>query len=104
MKISLLPKTNAGKCSIGAIIIFFILFSIRKLVFILSSAPIGKTFFDPPLIGILMISAWIGGFIALLIGIISIVMKKERSIMVLLSMLFGLLIFLFGLGEIVHPH
>lgn len=101
MKIVFLPQSFLGKWSVRAIVILCTLFIIRKTIYILSSEPIGESFFDPPIIGILMLGVWIGGLTGFLTGIIS--LKKEFSIMVILCALIGILIFVFGLAQFLLP-
>ena len=102
-KIYLLPKTSLGKLSIGLIIAFFLLLILT--MFIVSTGQTGgETIFDNLFISIPMISAAISAIASFFIGIISIIKKKERSIIVYISILIGLLVLWFVIGEILVPH
>ena len=103
MKITLLPKTRFGKWSLGLIIAFFLLFQSRQLVKIHYYGTGGKTFFSNMPLALLMIGAWLAGSLSFFTGIVSF-FKKERSVVVLVCVLFGLFIFTFGVGEVLFPH
>ena len=64
----------------------------------------GKTFFDNLWISIPMLGAGAAAITAFFTGIIAIVRNKERSILVILGALIGLLVLWFVVGEILVPH
>jgi hypothetical protein len=44
------------------------------------------------------------GMLAFFTGLIGVIRKRERSILVFLAMLVGLFVLLFSIGELVFPH
>jgi hypothetical protein len=63
-----------------------------------------ETFFSNLYAAIPALLAWLSGVSAFFSGLLGIIMKKERSVLVLLAILFGLFVLMFGLGEILVPH
>ena len=103
-----MPKTRLGKWSIGLIAAFFLLFI---LVQIIAAAGRSQGAFDSDsvniykiLIPVTIIPAGISGVVAFFTGIIAIWKYKERSILVYVATLIGLLVLWFVLGEILVPH
>ena len=103
MKIKFLPKSKLGKWSVGFICAFFlILFVFFKIA---KTAEIkGDSFFDTLSLAIPLMLVGISGVLALILGAISIIKSKERSITVFISCLVGLLVLLFALGEMFVSH
>ena len=101
--IYLLPKTKLGKWSIGLIVAFF-LFLIIGMIVVSTGQTGGETIFDNLYISIPMISAVISAIASFFTGIISIIWKKERGILIFISTIIGLLILWFIVGEISVPH
>jgi amino acid permease len=98
-----MPKTFLGKWAIRLIVAFFILFAVFQILVGIGQRG-GDKFFDNMLLaipGLLMAFSGIGSFFT---GIVSIVKNKERSVLVFIATLVGLLILLFVLGEVVFPH
>ncbi len=88
MKISLLPKTATGKWAAHLSLIFIVLITLKiKIRFPLPSFSIAGL-----------------GIVGFIIGIISIVKSKDRSLLTLLSILVGLLIIFWIAAEITFPH
>ncbi|MEK6906651.1 MAG: hypothetical protein AABW81_03450 [Nanoarchaeota archaeon] len=102
-KIYFLPKTYLGKWTVGLIIAFF-LFLILAMLIVASGQEGGETIFDNLLISIPMILAVVSAIASFITGIISIIWKKERGILIFISAIIGLLILWFVLGEILVPH
>jgi len=88
MKITLIPKSNLGKCSVGLSIAFIILiwlkiqFSIHVMTFAI--AALGLT-----------------GFVT---SLVSIFKNKDRAVLTFLPILVGLIIIFWITGEIMFPH
>ena len=99
-KIKILPRTTLGKLSFVLIIISVFLFIINitliKLLVDPSDSQKEQT--------ISMLVAAASGILSFFTGITSIIWKRERSILVFLSTLIGLLILWFMIGEILVPH
>lgn len=98
-----MPKTILGKWSVGLIIVFFLLFALFQFL-VASGQRGGATFFDNLLLAIPIFLAGICGVSSFFTGLIGIVKSKERSILVFLATIIGLLVLLFLLGEILFPH
>ncbi|OGY27314.1 MAG: hypothetical protein A2Z42_03635 [Candidatus Woykebacteria bacterium RBG_19FT_COMBO_43_10] len=101
---SLLPKTTLGKWSVGLIIAFFLLLATGIAVVSVFKQEGGETFFDNLWISIPMLGAGAAAIAAFIVGIIAIIKNKERSILVIIAALIGLLVSWFVVGEIVAPH
>ena len=102
-RIYLLPKTVLGKWSIELILAFFLLL-ITGMIVVATGQEGGETIFDNLFISIPMITAAICGIASFFTGIISIIWKKERCILIFISSIIGLLILWFIIGEIIVPH
>lgn len=101
--INLFPKTRLGKWS--AILILYSIFSLGMLYFfIFLGERGGMTFFSNLKLAFSGISTAVSGIAAFFTGFISIIMRKERSVLVFLSTFLGMLVLLFVLGEILFPH
>lgn len=84
------PKTKIGKWSVGLNIFFLIVIAISVLfVKVLGILSFDDTWWDVTAL------VFITPVIALIMGIIAVTKKKERSILVYLSILIGLLTILF---------
>ncbi len=103
MKISILPKTLLSKWSVRLVIVFFLLFAVFQIL-VTSGQIGGDTFFSNFALAILTLVAGISGVLALSIGIIGVTKSRERSVLVFLAMVIGLLVLIFALGEILFPH
>jgi len=88
MKITLLPKNNLGKWSVGLSIAFIILiwlkiqFSIHVMTFAIAAL----------------------GLAGFIVSIISIIKNKDRAVLSFLPILVGLIIILWIAAEIIFPH
>lgn len=89
----LYSKTTAGKWAAILALLFIVLMAIKlSALAMLIRLPL-----PTPLLAI------IGG-VGFLLGIVSVVKNKDRSILTLLAILIGLLIILWAVAEIVFPH
>lgn len=100
---SLLPKHILGKCSIGQIVLFILMFGLLMSM-ISAGQKGGNTFFSNLSLAIPGLLAAISGVAAFFTGIVSIVKGKERSILVYLSTAVGFIVLLFCTAEILFPH
>jgi len=98
-----MPKTKAGKWSVGLIIVFFVLFGVFQLL-VASGQRGGATFFYNLVLTIPIFLAGISGIFAFIIGLISIIKSKERSVLVFIATAIGLFVLIFVLGEFLVPH
>ena len=99
-----MPKTTLGKWSVGLIAAFFLLLATGITVVSVFKQEGGETLFDNLWISIPMLGAGASTIAAFITGIIAIIKNKERSILVIITTLFGLLVLWFVAGEIVSPH
>jgi len=103
MGITVLPKTCLGKWSIWLIIAFIVLLTSFQIL-VASGQRGGDTFFGNLALSIPMLIAGIVGISAFFIGIVGIIKSRERSVLVFISVIIGLFILLFVLGEFLFPH
>lgn len=102
MKDNFVPKTNLGKWSVGLIIALFAFFTLFQIL-VASGQRGGATFFSNPLLILPLLFAGICGVAAFFTGIIGIIKRRERSVLVFLATVIGFFVLLFVLGE-VFPH
>jgi tellurite resistance protein TehA-like permease len=104
MHLTLLPKTKLGKWSLGLIIAGLVLYGIFFIVVSLGYRG-GETFGIKDVIPaspmILMVLAAIASMV---VGIISVIKSKERSIIVFITIVIGLFALALVVGEFVVPH
>src|SRR4030042_1153445 len=94
MRISILPKSSLGRWSVGLATAFILLSILFAVLTRLGGepGPFALIFIANIVIGISFIAAFIA-------GLISIIKRKERSILVFLAVLVGFGALLFFLGE-----
>jgi hypothetical protein len=103
MRVHFKPTTSPGKRSAWLIVTFAVsLGSFGMLV--ASGQRGGETFFSNPILTIPALIAAAAGIAAFIIGLISIVRSRERSISVYLAVGIGFITLVFVLGEIIFPH
>ena len=95
------PSTRLGWWSVGLAVTFVILFIINSTVFMPSSvdAPLRQVVL--PFYGMAMLSC---GLAAGIVGLIAVIRRHERSWLVWLTILPGLMVLFFVLGEFLVPH
>lgn len=89
MKIQVFSKTKAGKSAAWLTLLFIILMILKFFTY---SIPLPT----PVIAGF--------GVIGFILGIISIIKSKDRSLLTLLSVVLGLLVVLWIAAEILFPH
>lgn len=109
MKLILLPQSYLGKWSVALIIAMPIFIYIgMSFVDFYESVPAGKTIPQDivarPGVALSMLAGFASGIIAFLTGIVGIIKKKDRSVLVFLSTALGFLMLLWCLTEIIFPH
>ena len=100
MKVTLLPKTTAGKWSLLLIVTCMVLIGIFYLTVFLFDPEATGGFFSAPTLAIPLLLAATSGTAALLMALFSIVIKKERSILLLMPIVMGFLVTIFWIGEL----
>jgi hypothetical protein len=95
------PSTKLGRWSVGLAATFVVLFIINSAVFmrLTQEAPWQHTIL--PFYGIAMLLCGLGAGIA---GLIAVIRRHERSWLVWLTMLPGVLVMFLLLGEFLVPH
>ena len=109
MKLNFLPKSYLGKWSVGLIVAMPIfLYAGMSFVVFYESVPSGKTIPEDiimrPGVALPMLAGFISGIAAFFTGIIGIVKRKDRSVIVFLSTAVGFLMLLWCLAEFIFPH
>lgn len=105
MKISVLPSTKYGRLAL-----FMIMASVALIVFaniILVGAlglRGGNTIFDNIPLSMFMIIGFASAIGSSISGLIGIVRFKERSVLVMMTTLLGMLVLTFLVGELIVPH
>lgn len=105
-----MPKTIFGRWSLGLIvgmpILFFIGSLLRDLLY--KAVPAGGTIPEDilarPALALTMLGGMAFGILSFVAGIISIVKRKERALLVYIATIMGGLLISFLLGEIFYPH
>jgi len=109
-EMTILPKLKLGTWSIFLIILMPIFMFLGKSIFLnfYVNTPAGETIpqdiIRRPGVALPMLLGIFGGIAAFVTGAVAIIRKKERSLLVYTSSLFGLLVLLFVLGEVLFPH
>lgn len=110
MRLSFIPKTKLGIWSLGLAaampVLFFIGMSFTTLLY--KSVPAGDTILEDiavrPALALTMLSGMASGISAFIVGFISIIIRKERALLVYCATLLGALLIVFLLGELLSPH
>ena len=104
------PDTNIGRWSLWLIVampLFFLLGSSLAST-LYASVPSGDTILldlaSRSALALSMLVGMAAGVLAFFSGLLAIIRKKERSILVFASTLIGSLMLLFLIGEILFPH
>jgi hypothetical protein len=97
-----MPKTTIGKWSVGLIGAFFILLMAGSLVASATGGG-GETFFDNIPLSLTMLGAVVSGVLAGVVGLVAVIKKRERAVLVYIAILIGLMITVFMLGEFIGP-
>ena len=105
MKITLSPTTKLGKWSVWLCVAFLILIVIAFMSVIFSAKDeISQNFFDPLWAAVTLLIAGACGIFALVLGVISVIKNRERSVLVFLAIAIGVIALVFVVGEFSFPH
>jgi len=109
IKINFAPKSTLGKWSIELIVIVPLLLYIgMSIVKFYGSVPAGKTILQDiivrPGIALPMLAGFISGIAAFFTGLIGIIRKKDRSILVFLSTAIGFFVLLWCLTQFLFSY
>lgn len=97
-----MPKSKLGKWSVGCLGLFVLFLLIGNIV-VASGQEGGETFVDNLYISIPMTLAGLSGIAAFVTGLVSIIKSRERSPLVYVATVIGLLLIIFLAGELFGP-
>ena len=104
MSMKILPVTKLGKLASLCMAGFVVLFLFVSVVVVgIYGQQGGQTFADNLYISVPMLSALVLAVAALVLGVISVALRKERALLVFAIIGLGLLITTFVIGELVVP-
>lgn len=95
------PHTRLGRWAVGLGILFVVLFLINSFVFMPTSSDAPWRQVVLPFYGIFMLLC---GLATGIIGLVAVIRRHERSWLVWLTLLPGLLVLFLVLGEFLVPH
>ena len=107
---SITPKTTPGKASLGLIVAMPLLFAIGTSFTssLYGSVPAGRTIPEDiaarPALALSMLSGMLAGIAAFATGLLAILRRKERALLVYVATGIGALLIVFLAGEILSPH
>jgi ABC-type transport system involved in multi-copper enzyme maturation permease subunit len=101
--VNFLPKTRLGKGSMIFIAIFFLFFAALQILVAMGQRG-GEGFPGNLLLFVPGVLAAASGVAAFFVGLFAIIRKRERGILVFISVFLGFLIIFFLFGEIIVPH
>ena len=106
----IIPISLLGKWSVGFIIVMP-LFFIAGMSFadsLYKSVPSGETILDDiikrPALSLTMLAGMLSGILGFISGLMAIIRKKDRSVLVYISSIIGALFVIFLIGEFLFPH
>lgn len=92
------PRTRLGWYSLVCAILFFLLFAVWLLY--ISSTPIARpTFFSDPVHAVLILAAAASAIIGAVLGLLALLLKNERSVLVVFSVALGGLVLFSTIAE-----
>lgn len=98
-----LPHSRLGWWSIGLATAFIALLSIW-LSYALYLRPITRpTFLSDPLHAVLLVSAAAAAITGAILGVLALVSKRERSFLILLSILLGTIVLYWTISNVINP-
>ena len=104
MRVIFIPRTKFGRWSVGFTVVFILLFAIGNLVVSVRGPRAGQAFLSDPLLSIPMLGSGASAIMAFFLGFVSIIRRKERSVLVFMATVIGFLILFFVSGEVLVPH
>ncbi len=90
-----MPRTLLGKWSVGFIVAFLVFLGLSRF-----TGEVGATFSDNVPRALTILSAWVTAAASFFVGLVAVIKQRERSALVFLAMLIGLVILGFALGDI----
>lgn len=106
----IVPQTTLGKWSVGLIVVMPVLFVIGTSLAnsLYASVPAGGTILADitarPALALTMLAGMAAGIAAFIVGLLALVRKQEKALLVYASTVVGALLMVFLAGEIAFPH
>jgi hypothetical protein len=97
-----MPRSRLGCWSTGLAVLFLALF-VAWLVYVQATPIARPTFFSDPLHACLILGAAAAGLSGAIVGVLALVAKRERSYMILLSVLSGALVLYLTIAKLINP-
>lgn len=94
------PRSRLGWWSIGLAVLFLGLF-VAWLLYVQATPIARPTFFSDPLHACLLLGAAAAGITGFIVGVLALVTKRERSFLILLSVLLGAFVLYWTIGSLV---
>ena len=94
-----MPRSRLGWWSIGLAVLFVGLF-VAWLLYVQATPIARPTFFSDPLHACLLLGAAAAGITGAIVGVLALVAKRERSFMILLSVLLGAFVLYWTIGSL----
>ena len=94
-----MPRTRPGWWSIGLAITFLVLF-VLWLLYVQATPMARPTFFSDPLHALLILGAAAAAITGSIVGALALVAKRERSFMIMLSILLGAFVLYWSIAEL----
>lgn len=106
----IVPITRSGKWSIGLIIVMPLLFVVGSSFTnsIYQAVPAGDTILADiaarPALALTMLAGMAAGISAFITGLLAIIRRKDKSVLVVISTVIGALLMIYLIAEIMFPH
>jgi hypothetical protein len=94
-----MPRTQVGWWSMGLAVSFFVLFEVWQ-VYVNATPRPRPTFFSDPLQAFLILSTAATAITGAILGVLALVLKRERSILIVVSTLIGSFVLYWTIGEL----
>ena len=94
-----MPRSRLGWSSIGLAVLCLAIF-VAWLLYVLATPIDRPTFFSDPLHACLLLGAAAAGIAGAIVGVLAIVAKRERSFLILLSVLLGAFVLYWTIGSL----
>jgi hypothetical protein len=93
------PRSQIGGWSIGLAVLFLGLF-VAWLLYVQATPMARPTFFSDPLHACLYIGATVAAISGAIVGVLAVMVKRERSFLILLSILLGAVVLYWTIGSL----
>jgi hypothetical protein len=94
-----MPRSRLGSWSIVLAVLFLALFA-AWLLYVQANPIARPTFFSDPLHACLLLGAAAAGIAGAIVGVLALVTKRERSLMILVSVLLGAFVLYWTVGSL----